>query len=117
MISLSYKYNGEIEELTVTQTAFARYLGISQQRVSQMVSNGEMFRDEFDKTGRVKLAESLKSYYLSKRNVGDEASYWKEKALREQINRKRDALKLQKEEGSVYDAQTVEQAFIEILNK
>ena len=61
------------------------------------------------------LAQSLKFYYLSKADVGSEASYWKEKALREHINRKRDALKLKKEEGAVYDARTVELAFIEIL--
>ena len=115
VVSLSYKYNDEISELTVTQTALGKFLGLSQQRVSQMVASGELVRDEFDKTGRVKLAESLKFYYLSKANVGDEASYWKEKALREQINRKRDALKLQKEDGSVYDSATVEQAFIEML--
>ena len=112
---MSYKFNGEISEITVTQTALAKFLGCSQQRVSQMVANGELIRDEFDKTGRVKLVESLRFYYLSKNSGGDEASYWKEKALREQINRKRDALKLKKEDGSAYDAQTVELAFIEIL--
>ena len=112
---MSYKYNGEISEITVTQTSLAKWLECSQQRVSQMVANGDLVRDEFDKTGRVKLAESLRFYYLSKADVGDEASYWKEKALREKINRKRDALKLKKEEGSAYDAQTVEMALIELL--
>ena len=113
---MSYKFKGEIAEITVTQTALAKWLGCSQQRVNQMLANGELIRDEFDKTGRVKLAQSLKNYYLSKADVGSEASYWKEKALREQINRKRDDLKLKKEEGSVYEAATVELAFIEILS-
>lgn len=112
---MRYKFDGEISEITVTQTALAKWLGCSQQRVSQMTANGEIVRDEFDKTGRVMLAQSLKFYYLSKADVGSEASYWKEKALREHINRKRDALKLKKEEGAVYDARTVELAFIEIL--
>ena len=112
---MSYKYNGEISEITVTQTALGAWLGCSQQRVSQMVADGELVRDEFDKTGRVKLALSLKSYYLSKADISDEASYWKEKALREKINRKRDALKLKKEEGAVYGAKAVELAFIELL--
>ena len=112
---MSYKYNGEISEITVTQTAFGKWLGFSQQRISQMVADGELIRDEFDKTGRVKLALSLKSYYLSKADAGDETSYWKEKAMREKINRKRDALKLKKEEGSVYDAREVEMAFLELL--
>ena len=113
---MSCKYNGEISEITVTQTALAKWFNCSHQRVSQMVADGELVRDEFDKTGRVKLALSLKNYYLSKADVGDEASYWKEKALREKINRKRDALKLKKEEGSVYDAKAVEMAFIEMLS-
>ena len=112
---MSYKFNGEIAELTVTQTALGKFLGLSQPKINQMTASGELVRDEFDKAGRLKLAESLRFYYLSKANVGDEASYWKEKALREQINRKRDALKLLKEDGSVYDSATVEQAFIEML--
>lgn len=113
---MSYKFNGDISEITVTQTAFAKWLGCSQQRVSQMTANGELVRDEFDKTGRIKLAESLRFYFLSKNSGGDEASYWKEKALREQINRKRDALRLKKEEGSAYDADAVEMALIELLS-
>ena len=112
---MSYKFNGEIADITVTQTALAKFLNCTQQRVSQMVAHGELIRDEFDKTGRVKLAESLRFYFLSKNDVGDEASYWKEKALREQINRKRDALKLKKEDGSVYEASVVESVMIEHL--
>ena len=112
---MSEKYDGEIADLTVTQTALGRYLKLSQQRISQMLANGELIRDEFDKRGRVKLADSLKNYFLSKNTGGDEASYWKEKALREQINRKRDALKLQKEDGTVYEANVVEEAFADLV--
>lgn len=112
---MSYKFNGEISEITVTQTAFAKWLGCSQQRVSQMTSNGELVRDEFDKTGRIKLADSLKFYFLSKNSGGDEASYWKEKALHERAKRELAELKLQERRGELYEAAVVESVMIEHL--
>ena len=80
-----------------------------------MAAEGELVRDESDKSGRIMLAESLRSYYLSTKATGDGVNYWKEKAKREQVNRKIDEIKLRKLEGEVYEAATVEQGIIEIL--
>ena len=112
---MSYKYSGDINEITVTQTDFGKWLGFSQSRISQLLSQGILIRDETDKTGRLKMAASIKHYVESKQDHGDEASYWHEKALREQINRKIDALKLRKMEGELYEAETVERVMIEQL--
>lgn len=112
---MSVKYNGEIGEISVTQTSFGRFIGYSQSKVSQMAAEGELVRDESDKSGRIMLAESLRSYYLSTKATGDGVNYWKEKAKREQVNRKMDEIKLQKLQGEVYEAATVEQGIIEIL--
>lgn len=89
---------------------------MTQQRISQLLADKTMLRDESDKTGRVLLAESLRSYYLSNKATGDTVNYWKERALRERANRKLDELELKRAEGSVYDSSTVELAFIEMLS-
>ena len=112
---MSYKYNGDIEEISVTQTNFGKYIGYSQQKISQMMADSEIVRDESDKSGRVMLADSLREYYLSKRASGDNVNYWKEKALREQVNRKLDELKLQAANNEVYDASKIEDAFTTML--
>ena len=53
---LRYKFDGEISEITVTQTALAKWLGCSQQRVSQMTANGE------GRQARILLLRSLREY-------------------------------------------------------
>ena len=106
---------GELSEATTTQAKLARYLGLSKPRITQLIEEKIVVRDESDIKGKVLAFDSIRNYFLSKNASGDGANYWKEKALREQINRKRDELKLQKEDGSVYDSATVEQAFIEML--
>lgn len=112
---MSYKYNGDIAEISVTQTSFGKYIGYTQQKVSQMMADGEVIRDESDKAGRVMLADSLRDYYLSKKASGDNVNYWKEKALREQVNRKLDELKLQAASNEVYEAAKIEDAFTTML--
>lgn len=109
------KILGNFKEWTVTQTKLAEILGVSVQRVNQLIEEEVVIRAEMDNVGAVLLIDSLRNYYLSRKVTGDGANYWKEKALREQINRKRDALKLQQEDGSVYTAVAVEAAFIEML--
>ena len=109
------KILGNFKEWTVTQTKLAEILGVSVQRVNQLIDEEIVIRAEMDKVGSVLLIDSVRNYYLSKNASGDGANYWKEKALHERVNRKRDELKLQKEDGSVYDSATVEQAFIEML--
>ena len=112
---MNYKFDGDISEITVTQTAFGRFIGVTQQRVSQMLAENILVRDEFDKSGRLMLAESIRQYYSSKNAGGDTVSYWKEKALREKINRKLDTLKLEKAQGKLYEAETVEAVMSEHL--
>ncbi len=112
---MSFKYNGDIAEISVTQTSFGQYIGLSQPKVSQMAANGEIVRDESDRSGRIMLAASLRDYYLSNKATGDGVNYWKEKAKREQVNRKIDEIKLRKMEGELYEAATVENTLIEIL--
>lgn len=112
---MSYKYNGDIAEISVTQTSFGKFIGYSQQKVSQMAADKEIIRDESDKSGRIMLAASLRDYYLSNKATGDNVSYWKEKAKREQVNRQIDEIKLCKLQGELYEAETVERGIIEIL--
>ena len=115
MVTISYKYNGDISDISVTQTNFAKFIGYSQQKVSNMLADGELVKDESDKTSRVMLAESLRSYYLSTKATGDGVNYWKEKALREQVNRKLDEVKLSKIKEEYYEAEKVESAFVTML--
>ena len=107
---------GELSEATTTQAKLARYLELSKPRINQLIEEKIVVRDETDAKGKVLAFDSVRNYYLSQKSDSDgSVNFWKEKALREQINRKRDTLKLQKEDGSVYDAKTVEMAFLEIL--
>ena len=80
-----------------------------------MLADNELVRDESDNASRVMLAESLRAYYLSTKATGDNVSYWKEKALREQVNRKLDEVKLSRAKDEVVEVSKVEAAFITML--
>lgn len=106
----------ELSGATTTQARLARYLGLSKARINQLIDEKIVLRDETDPKGKVLAFDSVRNYYLSQKADGDGSiNFWTEKAKREQVNRKRDELKLRKEEGSVYDAKTVELAFLEML--
>lgn len=109
------KIREDIRKLTTSQSNLARALGITQPRVNQLIEEEVVVRDDNDPTGGVMLLQSLKNFYQSRRVTDEGLDYWKEKALRERVNRQRDELKLKKEDGSVYDAATIEAAFIEML--
>ena len=108
------KITGNVKELTVSQRKLSEAIGITPTRVNQLIDEGVVIRDDKDKTGGVLLFESVKNYYSSK-NKSDGVDFWKEKGLHERVKRQLAELKLQKEEGKLYDAKTVELAMIEQL--
>ena len=116
------KISCPINEITVTQSALARALGLTQPRINQMIQDGVVIRDEKDPNGGIKLLHSLKNYFMSKSgNTGGteeedaEASYWKEHSKHERAKRQLAELKLEKERGRLYEAKTVELAMTEQL--
>lgn len=115
----NYKCDQDIRLLTVTQTSLGRALGITQQRIGQLIDEGIVVRDEMSKSGRVMLFESLQNHFLSKNaNIGSGSSnvnFWKERGLHEKAKRELAELKLSKSRGEVYDAATVEGVLSELL--
>ena len=109
------KVREDIKKLTTSQSNLAKCLGLTQPRINQLIEEGVVVRDDKDNNGGVMLFQSIKNYFQSKNVTDDGIDFWAEKAKRECVNRKRDALKLKKEEGAVYDAKAVELAFIELL--
>lgn len=110
------KVSKELKKLTTTQTEMARALGISQQRVSQMLKEDIMVRD---KSGSVLVIESLKNYYKlrsSESGDGEEIDLNVEKAKHEKTKREIAELKLAMMEGKAYDARTVELVLTEMLS-
>ena len=109
------KVSKDLKKLTTTQTEMARALGISQQRVSQMLKEDIMVRD---KSGSVLVIESLKNYYKVRAPEGseEELDLNVEKAKHEKTKREIAELKLAMMEGSVYDARTVELVLTEMLS-
>lgn len=109
------KIQGEVKDATCTQTQLGRALGVSKQRVNQLIDEGVVIRDEFSTNGQVMLFESLQNFFLSKNTAGDGVNFWKEKGLHEKAKREFAELKLSKSRGEVYDASTVEGVLVELL--
>ncbi|MBR1645167.1 MAG: hypothetical protein IJ685_00175 [Selenomonadaceae bacterium] len=116
---MNYKLNEEITSCTVTQTNLGRALGLSQQRINQLIDEGIVIRDDFDKAGRVMLYDSLQNFFLSKNATLGEGSnnvnFWKEKGLHEKAKRELAEVKLAKTRGELYEASAVEGVLSEIL--
>lgn len=115
------KVTGNFKNWTVTQTIFAQIIGVSVPRVNQLIDEGIVHRNPADKSGGVLLIQSLKDFVSSRQTSKDEegngdAGFWKERGLHERAKRKMAELQLKKAEGNVYDATTVELAFIEMLS-
>ena len=109
------KVKENIKELTTSQYNLSKALGLTPQRVNQLIDEGVVIRDEGDKSGGVMLFDSLKNYFSSKVKNADGLDYWDEKAKHEKVKRETSELKLKKLDGSVYDAKTVELAMTEQL--
>lgn len=58
----------EFKTMTVTQTFMAKVLGLTQGRISQLLDEGILIRDEESRQPR--FYDSLKSYWLSKNVSG-----------------------------------------------
>lgn len=117
---MRYKFDGEITSAAVTQTSLGRALGLSQQRINQLIDEGIIVRDETSRSGQVMLFESLRNFFLSKNaNLGDgenSVNFWRERGLHEKAKRELAEVKLAKTRGELYEASTVETAFITMLS-
>jgi len=110
---------GKVSEIAVKQKALALAIGVTPARVSQMVKDGIVVRDEGNAGGAVLLFESLKNYFQSgqgKSDGDDSVDYWEEKAKHERARRQIAELKIAKMENRVYDARTVELVITEQLS-
>lgn len=114
------KLQGNPKIWTVTQSQFGQIIGVSQQRVSQLINEQVLMKDEGSKSGAILLIDSLREYYLSKQAAKDGAesiNYWKERALLTKKQRELAELKLEKERGNFYEAAEVEAVITEMLVK
>lgn len=112
------KVTGDPRKITVSQTNIAKALGITNARVSQLIKEGIVFRDENDKSGGVLLVKSVQAYTAFKgaADGGDELDYMAEKAKHEKVKRELSELRLAKEEARAYDAITVEMVMTEMVS-
>lgn len=114
------KVSGKVKEITVTQRNLALAIGITPARVSQLVKEGVVIRNEGDKGGGVYLYESVKNYWLTQKPPaadGQESlNFELERAKHERTKREIAEIKLQKMERSVYDAKTVELVMTEMYS-
>lgn len=107
---------GELSEATTTQAKLARYLGFSKAYMSQLAEEGNILvKDDSDDKGRIFAFDSLKNYLLLKKSGKEGVNYFKEKGLHERVKREQAEIKLRQMKGELYEAETVEQAMIEVL--
>ena len=109
------------KKITVSQANFARAVGLTSGRVSQLIQEGVVIRDDKDARGGVFLVQSIRNYDALKngsRKGGedDDPDYISEKAKHERVKRELSELRLAQSEASVYDARTVEVVMIEMLS-
>lgn len=108
------KISKNLKQLTTTQTELGKCLGLSQQRINQLVKEEVFIKGE---DGGVLVVESFKRYFhLNKNDKDGEISLEREKALHERARREISELRLAKMQNNVYDARTVEMVMIEILS-
>lgn len=112
------KVTGDPRKITVSQTNLAKALGITNARVSQLIKEGIVFRDDSDKSGAVLLVKSIQAYTVFKgASEGDSGlDYMAEKAKHEKVKRELAELRLAKEEARAYDAMTVELVMTEMVS-
>lgn len=114
------KITVDLKTLTTTQTRLANALGITQQRVSQLIQDGIVIKDE---KNQVLIVESLKNFYKLRSISGcsdgqddDDLDLILEKAKHEKTKREIAELKLAKMERNAYSAHTVELVLTEMLS-
>lgn len=110
------KVIGIIREMTCTQTQLAKAIGVSQARVSQLIDEGIVIRDETATNGQVMLFESLQNYLLHKSgNTKSGINFNDEKALLMKAKRELAELKLAKAKGSLCSSADVEKLLTELF--
>lgn len=109
----SVKIKENIQKLTTTQKNLSKALGLTPQRITQLIGEKIIIRDEEDTSGGVYIFESVKNYYSAKTSDGGDLNYWDEKARHERIKRETSELKLAKLQHEMYDAKTVETVMLE----
>ncbi len=103
-----------LQSLVATQTEMAKALGITQQRVSQLLQDGVLFTDG---NGRMLVVESIKNFYKTRtQNDSADIDINKERAKFERARRVLEELKVAKAMRKVYDARTVELVMTEELS-
>lgn len=107
--------SGELSEATTTQAKLARYLGLSKARITQLVEEKIVVRDESDVKGKILAFDSVKNYFQSQQSSEGGVNFWKEKGLHEKAKRQLAELKLQVQRGELYEAGVVESVMIEQL--
>ena len=102
------KISEDLSKLTTSQKNFARALSVTQPRISQLIKEGTIIRDENDGNGGVFILQSLKNYYQSRNSTSDDVDINVERALHERAKRMLAELRLEKARGNVYDSKLVE---------
>lgn len=110
----------DAKKITVSQSNLARAIGVTSGRVSQLIQEGIVVRDDRDARGGVYLVQSIRNYDALKigRIYGDDGNldYISEKAKHERVKREIAELRLAKMERRAYDARTVELVLTEMLS-
>lgn len=112
------KVTEDARKITVSQSNLARAIGITHGRVSQLIQEGIVLRDDKDMRGGVYLVQSVRNYGAMKGDGGtdDELDYLSEKAKHEKVKREIAELRLAKMENRAYSARTVELVLTEMLS-
>lgn len=109
------KLTGDFSEWTVTQSLFAKIIGVSVQRVNQMIEEQMVHRNALDTAGGVLLIQSLKDYLSAKTSKSEDTNFWYERTIHEKVKREQAEIKLQQMRGEVYPAEEIEAAWTELL--
>ncbi len=105
---------GDLKKATVRQAALSDAVGVSRQRINQLVKDGIVVREPGNPSGAVLLVESLKNIFQARAQAQgvepDEEGIDinQERAKFERARRQLEELKVDKATRRVYDAKTVE---------
>ncbi len=101
-----------VNAVTITQTEMGRAIGVTRQRVGQLIQDGTF---KTDANGGLLLVENLRRFYQETAE-DEEADFNKEKALHEKAKREIAELQLAKMKKNAYSARVVEYVMTEMLS-
>ena len=102
------KISEDLNKITTSQRNLAKALSLTQPRISQLIKDGTVIRDESDTSGGVYILQSLKNFYQNRQKGTDEVDINIERALHERAKRLLAELQLERARGNVYDSKIVE---------